>query len=87
MQNRLEIIFEGNHILVIADGDKDYRYMDQLWRDVSAACEKHDCYNILGIAKSSTSIEAVDGYDLPSLFFEVSIDQRYRIAWVELAEN
>ncbi len=30
MLNKLEITFEGDHILVVADGDKDYRYMDRL---------------------------------------------------------
>jgi len=87
MHNKLEITFEGDHILVIADGDKDYRYMDRLWRELAAACEKYDCYNVLGIANTSTPVEAVDGYDLAALFRELNIGQNYRIAWVELDED
>ncbi len=87
MQNTLKISFEGDHILVIADGDKDYRYMDRLWREMAAACEQHDCYDVLGIANTSTPVEAVDGYDLPVLFRELNIDQKYRIAWVEKNED
>ncbi len=87
MQNTLNISFEGDHILVIADGDKDYRYMDRLWREMAAACEQHDCFDVLGIANTSTPVEAVDGYDLPVLFRELNIDQRYRIAWVEKNED
>lgn len=87
MHNRIEVTFEGDHVHVIADGDKDYRSMDQVWREVSAACELHDCYNVLGIAKTTTPVEAVEGYELPGLFQELNIDQRYRIAWVELNED
>ena len=87
MYNKIEVTFEGNHIRVIADGDKDYRFLDQMWREVTAACELHDCYNVLGIAKTTTPIEAVEGYELPALFQELNIDQRYRIAWVELDDD
>jgi len=51
------------------------------------ARNKHDCYNVLGIADTSTPIEAVDGYDLVELFKELNIGQNYRIAWVELDED
>jgi hypothetical protein len=61
--------------------------MDKVWRDVAATCELHDCYNVLGIAKSSTPVEALEGYELPALFRELNIDQKYRIAWVELDED
>lgn len=84
MRNKLEVTFEGDHIRVITDGDKDYRFMDRVWREIAAACEKHDCYNVLGIADTSTPVEAVDGYDLVALFGELNIGQNYRIAWVEL---
>ncbi len=87
MYNKIEVTFEGDHIRVIADGDKDYRFMDQMWREVVAACELHDCRDVLGIAKTTTAIEAVEGYELPALFQELNVDQRYRIAWVELDED
>jgi hypothetical protein len=87
MHNKIKVTFEGDHIRVIADGDKDYRFMENVWRDVSAACEQHDCYNVLGIANTTTPVEAVEGYELPSLFRKFKIDQRYRIAWVELDED
>ena len=87
MRNKLEVSFEGDHILVISDGDKDYRFMDRLWRDTAAVCEKHGCFNILGIANTSTPVEAVEGYDLAGLFRELNIGQNYRIAWVELDDE
>ena len=83
MHNKLEVTFEGDHIRVIADGDKDYHFLYRTWRDVAAACELHDCYNVLGIANTTTPVEAVEGFELTALFQEFNIDQRYRIAWVE----
>jgi hypothetical protein len=83
MENRLEVTFKGDHVLVIADGDKDYRYVDRLWREIAMTCDAHDCYNVLGLANSTTPVEAVEGYDLPVLFRELGIGQHYRIAWVE----
>jgi len=87
MYNKVEVTFEGDHVHVITDGDKDYRFMDKMWRETVAVCEQHDCYNILGIGNSSTPVEAVEGYELPALFRELNIDQRYRIAWVELDDD
>jgi len=87
MENRLEVTFEGNHVLVLADGDKDYRYMDRMWHEVALKCEQHDCYNVLGLANTSTPVEAVDGYDLPAIFRDLGIGQHYRIAWVEMNEE
>jgi len=87
MRNKLEITFKGDHVLVVADGDKDYRFMERLWSETAAVCEQHDCYNVLGIANTSTPVEAVEGYELAGIFRELSIGQNYRIAWVELDED
>ena len=83
MLNHIEVSFEGDHILVLTDGDKDYEYLEKLWSMVSRACEKHGCFNVLGVANTNTPIEAVEAYELPRIFRENNIDERYRIAWVE----
>ena len=83
MLNRIEVTFEGDHVLVLTDGDKDYEYLEKLWSRVSLACEKHGCFNVLGIANTTTPIEAVEAYELPRIFRQNNIDDRYRIAWVE----
>ncbi len=83
MLNHITVTFEGDYILVLTDGDKDYEYLEQLWSKVSRACEKHGCFNVLGIANTNTPIEAVEAYELPRIFRENNIDHRYRIAWVE----
>ncbi len=83
MLNHITVTFEGDHVLVLTDGDKDYEFLEQLWSQVSRACEEHACFDVLGIANTSTPIEAVEAYELPRIFRENHIDSRYRIAWVE----
>jgi hypothetical protein len=83
MQNKLDVSFKGDHVLVIADGDKDYRYMETMWREAAAACNENSCFKILGLANTTTPVEAVDAYDLPTLFHELGIDHKYQIAWFE----
>jgi hypothetical protein len=84
VKNSLTITFEGDHVLVRADGDKDMEFAESLWSQVSSMCEKNNCFAVLGVARSSTPQEALDGYDHARLFRELGIDERYRIGWVEL---
>ena len=83
MLNQITVTFEGDHILALTEGDKDYEFLEKLWSQIARACEKHQCFNVLGIANTSTPIEAVEAYELPRIFREKNIDERYRIAWVE----
>lgn len=84
MISEISVTFEGDHVLVRADGEKDYQVVEQIWSTVSRVCEKHQCFEVLGIANTSKPIEAVEGYEMPAVFREYGIDRRYRIAWVEL---
>lgn len=83
MLNQIVISFEDDHVLARTGGDKDYLFLEQLWRQISRECEKHQCFNVLGIANTTTAVEVVEAYDLPGIFHSNNIDHRYRIAWVE----
>ena len=84
MLNQLTITFEGDHIQVISDGDKDFAFAVDLWTQVVAMCQKHNCFNVLGIANTSKPVEAMEGYDHAGLFQNLAITQEYQVAWVEL---
>lgn len=84
MNYEISVTFEGDHVLVRTAGEKNYAVVEEIWSKVSRVCEKHKCFNVLGIANTSGPIEAVEGYELPSVFREHDIDRRYRLAWVEL---
>ena len=84
MKNSFNISFEGDHVLVFADGEKDMDFVNRLWPEIAAACEEHECFNVLGIAKTTKPVEMTDGFMHANRFRELGIDHRYRIAWVEL---
>ena len=84
MKNKLTISFEGDHVLVLAEGDKDMEFAEDLWTQVSDLCRTENCFNVLAISRSSRTLEALDAYEYTRLYRRLGIDKRYRIAWVEL---
>lgn len=84
MNYEISVSFEGDHVLVRTSGEKDYAVIEEIWAKVARVCEKHQCFDVLGIANTSSPIEAVESYEIPGVFREYNIDRRYRVAWVEL---
>lgn len=84
MNYEISVTFEGDHVLARSAGEKDYAVVEEIWSEIARVCEEHQCFKVLGIADTSKPIEAVEGYELPGVFRKYNIDQRYRIAWVEL---
>ena len=84
MQNKLDVTFEGDYVQVISDGEKDFAFATRLWSEVAKTCEKHNCFNVLGVANTTKSLEAFEAYDHAGLFDDLDITHPYRIAWVEL---
>lgn len=87
MLNRITVSFEGDHVLVFTEGDKDYEFLEQAWTKIARTCEKNNCFKVLGVANTGTPVEAVEAYELPRIFREHNIDNRYRVAWVEQNED
>ena len=84
LRNRFSVSFEGDHVRVESDGDKDLDFSSRLWKEVRDQCVEQRCFRVLGIANTSSPLSTVDAYDHAGLFEELGIDHRYRIAWVEL---
>lgn len=80
----IDVTFEGDHVLARTAGEKNYAVVEEIWSRISRVCEKHKCFKVLGIANTSQPIEAIESYELPAVFREYNIDQRYQVAWVEL---
>lgn len=87
MHNKLVVTFEGDHVRVISDGEKDYEFQERVWTEIVSACKKHDCYRVLGIAHTTVPLEVLEGYDLARLFRELNITHKYKIAWIEHNEE
>lgn len=84
MNYEISVTFEGDHVLVLSSGEKDYTVVEEIWAKTSRVCETHQCFSVLGIANTSQPIEAVESYEIPAVFRRYNIDRRYRVAWVEL---
>lgn len=83
MRNQVTITFEGDHVLVLSDGEKDFELSTRLWTEAVEVCEANDCFRILGVSTTTRPLEALEGYDHARLFRELGIDRRYKIAWIE----
>ncbi len=83
MRNKLVVTFEGDHVRVISDGEKDHYFQERLWNEVATVCEQHKCFRVLGLAHTTVPPEVIDAYDTARMMRERNIDHRYRIAWVE----
>jgi hypothetical protein len=83
VKNKITITFEGDHVLVLSDGEKDFEFSTRLWTETVDVCEENDCFRILGVSSTTKPLEALEGYDHARLFRDLGIDRSYKIAWVE----
>jgi hypothetical protein len=83
MPSKLVVSFEDDHIRVISDGDKHNEFVVDMWTQVAKLSREHQCFNVLGLANTTTPLEAVDGYDQARLFRDLNMPTNIRIAWVE----
>jgi len=84
MKRRIIATFEEWYVQVLVDQDRDFEYSVELWSSVARACRQYDCYSVLMIADTNTTLAVMDGIDLGQLLQESGITGEYRIAWVEL---
>lgn len=83
VKNELIITFEGDHIQILSNGEKNYEFSRRLWTEAVVACEKNNCYDVLGISDTTVPLSASEGYEHADLFEQLGINTRYRIAWIE----
>ena len=84
MTDQITISYEGDHILALSNGEKDYPFVVALWTKVRNACVKHKCFDVLGIAETTVPIETSDALKIADVFGDLGIDAKFRIAWVEI---
>jgi hypothetical protein len=67
---------------VTVRGSPDYLSLDHLWQDIADACNRHDCFKILGVSESE-NWGADEAYDHAAIFEAAGITTGHRIAWIE----
>lgn len=84
MTYEMSVTFEGDHVLARSVGKKSYQTAVSLWQEIVKTCDRHGCYNVLGIGESTSPMPTMDAFNHVKLFDDFKITHRYKIAWVEL---
>lgn len=84
VKNEIIITFEENYIQACSNGKKSIEFATKLWTEITNACKKHECFNVLGIANTTAPVNTIDAVNHVELFQNLDITRKYRIAWVEL---
>jgi len=84
MTDQMTITYEGDHVLALSNGEKNYQSAVALLTKVRNACVKHKCFDVLGIAETTVPIETRDALKIGDVFGDLGIDAKFRIAWVEI---
>ncbi|MFI4875728.1 MAG: hypothetical protein ACIALR_10340 [Blastopirellula sp. JB062] len=82
MSDENVIEFLGDHIHVIGRGNVGFAASLRLWKRIVAACEEHDCYKILGEARTEETMSTIDGYKHIDIFREAGVTWKHQVAWV-----
>lgn len=71
-------------IEIHVSGTPDRASIAQMWKDIVAACEHHDCLYILGISNMDRPLKIADAIDHQAIFLEAGVTIDHRIAWAQL---
>lgn len=77
------VTFKDDHVEALCDSEFNIEYARRLWPAITDACNKHNCYFVLGVSGQTAPLRAIDGYEHADLFDQLGIRGAYRIAWVE----
>ncbi len=69
-------------ISVTVEGLPDYLSIDKLWNDIVAACNQHQCFDILGTSNLEPAPSG-EAYSHAAIFEAAGVHNGFRIAWVE----
>jgi hypothetical protein len=84
MGYEMKVSFKGDYVEAYSAGDKSYQTAEKLWKEITALCNEHNCYKVLGIADSTRQMSVMDSIDHQKLFQAFNVTPKYKIAWVEL---
>ncbi len=84
MPYELTITLEENYIRVHLTGELNYRDQIEHWKEIVAACQKNNCYKILGSQYLTTEENLVDAYEYCRILREAGITDKHKIAWADL---
>lgn len=82
MSYKITISYESDYLHVRHTGDDSYQISLELWRCIAKACEKYQCFNILGESDTNKLLSTMDAFNHIKIFQDAGITLKHRIAWV-----
>ena len=55
-----------------------------MWEQIAAACNKHNCFDILGLSYLDEPLPEMDAYEHLGILESVGISGKHRLAWVAM---
>ena len=83
MPFNLSIIPETHYLHVSVSGEANYQNACELWRAIANAAQQHQCFNILGEQSMRNVMPTTDAWNHQSIFLDMGITSKYKIAWVD----
>ena len=84
MPAEYSIDYVNSTIEVKVGGIPDRASVTQMWKDIVAACARHQCLSILGLTNMDQPLKLSDAIDHQAIFLEAGVTIDHCIAWVQL---
>jgi hypothetical protein len=84
MAMNYEISHSDSLVQVQVTGTIDEDSTRELWAAIVKACDKFDCYDILGTSRLDQAFSTMTGFSHSEIFTDVGVTLEHRIAWVDL---
>ncbi len=82
MTSKISVEYKDNYIHAQQFGEDSYDASLELWQRIVAACEKHQCFNILGESFTTVGLSTMDAFSHIDIFTIVPVTRKHRVAWV-----
>ncbi len=83
LEYEITISHKENYIHVHVEGLGSSEGAMDLWQQIAQACERYQCYNILGEQNLHSTVSTLDALNYPAMFKKLGITKKHRIAWVD----
>lgn len=83
MPDVIEITPQDNYLHVVISGNSSYENAVCLWQTIADACNKHNCFYVLGEQDMYNGTSTMDAWNHQTIFAEAGITAKFVIAWVD----
>lgn len=84
---RYSVAYDENVVRVSTSGSFDYLKALEMWKEIMATCEQHQCFDILAISLVAKPLPAPDLFNSGEFFDAVGLTPRHRLAVVNNNED